>query len=162
MRRGASKNDSLIGTAALAVGLLVCLTAVGCDRRVDADFNYALEREDLERAQQLLDQGADINARFIRAEGFTSLMMAVKKKNNANRVAWLLERGADPDVGNFSGRTALHLAARDGRAEHVRLLLAAGASVNVRDERGDTPLQYAHNAGHKIVERMLRNAGGEY
>ena len=162
MRRGASKNDPLIGMVAVACSLLLCLAAVGCDQRVDIDFNYAFERDDLEWAQQLLDEGADINARLIKAEGLTTLMMAVKKRKNADAAAWLLERGADPDVRNFSGRTALHLAARDGRAEQVKLLLAADASVNLRDERGDTPLQYAHNAGHKIVERMLRSAGGEY
>jgi len=148
--------------AAAVGGLLLCLALAGCDRRIDVDFNHAFEGEELERAQQLLNQGADINARFITAEGFTSLMMAVKKKDNANGVAWLLERGADPDIGNFSGRTALHLAARDGRVKHVELLLTAGAGVNVRDERGDTPLQYAHDAGHQIVERMLRSAAGEY
>jgi len=148
--------------AAVACSLLLCLASVGCDRRVDVDFNYAFERGDLQRSQQLLDEGADINARFINAEGFTTLMMAVKKKENTQATAWLLERGADPDVRNFSGRSALHLAARDGRTEQVKLLLAEGAAVNMRDERGDTPLQYAHNANHKIVERMLRNAGGEY
>jgi len=162
LSRDAFKSDLRVGKAALVGGLLLCLASAACDRRIDVDFNHAFEDEDLERAQQLLDQGADVNARFIDAEGFTSLMMAVKKKDNAGGVAWLLERGADPDIGNFSGRTALHLAARDGRAKHVELLLAAGAGVNVRDERGETPLRYAHDAGHKIVERMLRSSGGEY
>lgn len=146
----------------IAIAVVVLTWLCGCDRRVDVDFNYAFERDDLERAQQLLDQGADIDARLINADGFTALMMAVKKKDNADGVRWLLGRGADPDIENYSGRTALHLAARDGRTEHVELLLAAGAAINVRDERGDTPLQYAHNAGHTIVERMLRSAGGEY
>jgi ankyrin repeat protein len=146
----------------MGCALLLCLSSFGCDRRVDVDFNYAFERDDWKWAQQLLDEGADINARLINAEGFTTLMMAVKKKKNAHASAWLLDRGADPDIQNFSGRTALHLASRDGRPEQVKLLLAADAGVNVRDARGDTPLQYAHNAGHKIVERMLRTAGGGY
>jgi ankyrin repeat protein len=147
---------------AAAFVLLLCLATGRCDRRVDVDFNYAFEHDDLARAQRLLDRGADVNARFINAEGFTTLMMAVKRKDNAEGVAWLLARGADPDLANFKGRTALHLAARDGRAEHVELLLEAGVEVNARDERGETPLQYAHDGGHVALERMLRDAGGTY
>lgn len=38
------------------------------------------------------------------------------------------------------GLTPLHIAARNGHAEVVRLLLAAGASVDAADKYGRTPL----------------------
>jgi ankyrin repeat protein len=46
-----------------------------------------------------------------------------------------LARAMDPD-----GKTALHLAARQGQKEVMELLLAGGADVNARDSHGSTPL----------------------
>jgi hypothetical protein len=53
---------------------------------------------------------------------------------------------------NFSGATPLHCAAqendrgdKDGRIKAIKMLLAAGADVNVRDLRGKKPYQYSMN-----------------
>lgn len=51
-------------------------------------------------------------------------------------VELLLAAGADPDAPNPYGRPPLHLAAHYGYEELVNLLLAAGASVSVRDREG--------------------------
>lgn len=51
---------------------------------------------------------------------------------------------------------ALLQAARGGRAETVRSILAGGrADVNGRDERGDMPLIIAARAGHDDVVQAL-------
>lgn len=59
----------------------------------------------------------------------------------------LSQAGADPYAGeNFEGEdgiTALHCAAIRGRVHIVPILVAAGVSVNVRDEKGNTPLHWA-------------------
>jgi ankyrin repeat protein len=46
----------------------------------------------------------------------------------------------DLDAQDKNGWTALHFAAQEGDAEVVELLIAAGASLNVRDKYGNTPL----------------------
>ena len=148
-------------TALLAILFLV-LAAPACDRRIDVDFNYAFELEDYEEAEALLEQGADINVGFVRSNGYTTLMLAAKTEWNPEGIEWLLAHGAEPDVTSFSGRTALHVAASYGRTKHVQILLAVGANVNARNRRGATPLKLAHRQGHKIVERLIREAGGEY
>jgi len=51
----------------------------------------------------------------------------------------LLEHGAMIDNRGYQGRTALHLAARNGQTEVMRLLLERGADPHVHDEDGDTP-----------------------
>ena len=47
------------------------------------------------------------------------------------------------DARDIDGYTALHFAANFGRTSTVRALVAAGASLNVRDDEGWTPLQKA-------------------
>ncbi len=56
-----------------------------------------------------------------------------------------LSRGVDINAGSkhFKGRTALHDAAISGAISEVNLLLKHGARLDVRDETGDSPLDYA-------------------
>ena len=42
-----------------------------------------------------------------------------------------------------SGKTALHMSAHQGHVDIVRLLLAAGANLELQDEDGDTALHYS-------------------
>ena len=143
-----------------------CLVAVAlfglvaCDRRIDVDFNYAFEQGDYVWGDRLLAQGADVDARFLEAEGFTTLMMAARSEGAVGGVVWLLQRGADPNVASYKGRTALHVAASAGSSEKVRLLLAAGADVGARTKAGETPLAVAREKGHVEVERLILEAGG--
>lgn len=70
--------------------------------------------------------------------------------------------GYDDLVGKQGGMTALHLAARDGRAEEVRLLLEAGADLNARTG-GDqsTPLLISLINGHYDLALEMIEAGAD-
>ncbi|GAB7334095.1 hypothetical protein MBLNU13_g06173t1 [Cladosporium sp. NU13] len=67
----------------------------------------------------------------------------------------LLEAGADVNVQNAWGGTALMLAAISGRDDLVRLLLDAGAIVKGQCHRGHTALSYAAGRGHSTVVGLL-------
>ena len=107
---------------------------------------------DIEGMQGRLEEGADINWRSPRY-GTTALMAAaefVKK----DAVAFLLERGADVNLKDKVGRTALHFACKrspdppePGRVEIIKLLLEHGADRHARTDRGQTPLDYAKESG---------------
>ncbi len=72
----------------------------------------------------------------------------------------LLEKGADPNVRDADGETALMLAIRAGSTELVRLLLDNGADLNTRDNhRGNTALILAVRAGSTEVMRLLLEKG---
>lgn len=53
----------------------------------------------------------------------------------------------------------LLVAARNGNADVVPVLLDHGADVHVRDQRGWTPLAWAVDGRHEAVAAMLRSAG---
>ncbi|KAI9765695.1 MAG: hypothetical protein M1839_005400 [Geoglossum umbratile] len=73
-------------------------------------------------------------------------------------VRLVLQKGADVEAKDESGKTALQAAAEGGNIEVVRVLLAAKAKVNapVYNAPGRTPLQAAAGGGHiEVVEALL-------
>lgn len=109
--------------------------------------------------QFLLDRGAAANAADA-ATGETALHAALCKANRPiydHVVAVLLAHGADPNYPTVAGQptdafmrdvrtrgeTPIHRAAAYGTEAAVRMLIAAGARLDVRDANGDTPLSWA-------------------
>lgn len=58
------------------------------------------------------------------------------------------------------GRTALLIAAAEGHADVVRLLIEAGSDVNALDEEGSSPLSLARSFGFLDVAATIAAAGG--
>lgn len=80
---------------------------------------------DAASVRALLEQGADVNAKF--RYGQTALFKAAEK-GHTEVVKLLLERGADANVKDtFYGATAMTWAVDKGHVEVVRALLARGA-----------------------------------
>jgi ankyrin repeat protein len=52
----------------------------------------------------------------------------------------------------------LHWAAHDGRAENVKLLLANGADVHIRDDDGKIPGDIAAEREHAEIAALLRSS----
>ncbi|KAI9304248.1 hypothetical protein BJ944DRAFT_240720 [Cunninghamella echinulata] len=61
----------------------------------------------------------------------------------------------------YNSWTPLFWAASDGHAECVRILISAGAKVNVKDENGKSALYYAAWEGHMDIVQLLIDAGCE-
>lgn len=72
----------------------------------------------------------------------------------------LLPRGADPMSRDNNGSLPLHLAARRGNDEIVKILLdQSSVHVDVKDGSGKTALHLACSEGHKNVCQILLNFG---
>lgn len=78
-------------------------------------------------------------------------------------VGRLLRVGADPDLPDRDGTTPLYRASVQGRADTVRLLLAAGAGANRESGAGDEglPLCAAVCQEHEDVAELLLRAGAD-
>jgi ankyrin repeat protein len=107
-----------------------------------------------------LDAGADVDAKD-RFDG-TGLIRAAERGNPAI-VARLLETEIELDHVNRLGWTALLEAVilGEGGRPHVRtvrLLVDAGADVDIPDQSGTTALTHARRLGFTAIERILRDA----
>lgn len=91
-----------------------------------------------------------------------SPLLNATKRGDVVAVRSLLEDGADPDVAQGDGLTALHLAAQQGNLEIVQPLIGAGANVEAKTRIGDyTPLHLASGGAHASVVRALIDAGAD-
>lgn len=90
------------------------------------------------------------------SSGRTGLLEAAWN-GNADIAAFLLERGADPNIADRSGYTPLMRAAEGGHDSIAAALLAKGADVNRRGRvRGATALMLAAENGHAdLISRLL-------
>lgn len=59
--------------------------------------------------------------------------------------------GADVNMADNHGASALHLASEEGSTDCVRLLLKAKANVNAKKRNGDTPIMLAAQRGQDKV-----------
>ena len=112
----------------------------------------AIDRGDLARVRALLSNPSLIDAAD--ADGTTPLMHAVLNAD-LDCVRLLLQKGADPNLRNHFGATALMWAVDDsGKVEE---LLKGGAAVNVKSNRGTTPLLAASLiwGNHTVVDKLL-------
>jgi ankyrin repeat protein len=86
-----------------------------------------------------------------------------KDEPNLNLVSDLIVLGANvdwQDEENYNW-TPLHWAAGYGRVEIARMLIDAGADVNVQDEWGKTSLHWAASRGKVEIAQMLIDAGAD-
>src|SRR4051812_34335581 len=95
----------------------------------------AAKKGDLATLRRLIAGGADVNG---------------QARGRENFLGYAVDSG-----------TPLMAAAEAGRVKACRLLLDAGARVNVKNTNGSTPLMHAAAPGHRGVVRLLLEAGAQ-
>lgn len=159
-----NENTPLINAAITGdVSIIQSLLAQGDDPNGTNVLNItplmeAARNGHLQAVQTLLNAHADIN--LPAANGETALMWAVDG-GFKDIVDLLLQHGANPDVQGEFYRTALMSAAKNGFTDIVAALLKAHADPTLQDDSEDgkhTALQYAEQAGHKGIVKLLKKA----
>ena len=123
--------------------------------------------------QQLLEKGANI-INIQNENGLTALMMA-SDEGLSEVVELLLQNGADPNIRDKNGRTAIHyIMILDDREtprpsekmmsdklEILQLLIVKGINVNIKDRNGATALIIASIVGFTEAVKLLLHAGAD-
>jgi ankyrin repeat protein len=106
--------------------------------------------------RQLVGMGANIN-QFYYDGGVTALMHMARLSWNmgSGRMLNLLENGADPDIANVDGNTALILATQNNQKDKVKLLLKHNANANIRNREGKKALDIARDNGRADIIAMF-------
>lgn len=152
---GSRHVATLLSAAALAV---VVATACGPRQEEpapDAAMCDALLRDGaagVPAATRLIEREAAEVDRRIPTEGGATCTMLVAQAGIEDGVRMLLEHGADPDLEDDRGRTALAYAADPAI---VRLLLGAGADPGHRDHDGTSALDLARERGDDEIVALL-------
>lgn len=110
----------------------------------------AIKAERISIVRFLLKRGVDLDA------DIDGLPLHIATQNGVYEIARLLvEHGANIDVVNREGKTALMLAVETGQSRLVKLLLDAGADIDVTDINGLSALRMAKaNYSEDIVELL--------
>ena len=122
-------------------------------------FLKAVRDRDGAKVQEVVDQPGStlINAKDY-GTGEAALHIVVKRRDAA-WLAFLLAKGAKPDIRDNDGNTPLGIAAQLGFVEGVHTLISGGAGVNVANGRGETPLILAVHNRDLVTARYLLAAG---
>ena len=167
-RDGRGRTALLAATHGNHVAVARALIAAGADVNAkdgieDSPYLYAGAEGRIEILKMTLAAGADLKS--TNRYGGTALIPAAHH-GHPEAVKILLATAIDKDHVNKLGWTALLEAVilGDGGPTHteiVRLLVEAGANVNLADREGVTPLQHARRRGFREMVRILEARGAQ-
>ena len=171
---------AIVGRNPMIVKLLISRGAI-IEPYSERFLDYAVSADQVAITILLLNNGADPNkAPRVLDDGFEmsrllkSYGVPPKDINAQNDMGWpplvyacrgdngehptavlvLLLRGADIDVRNYKGKTALHCAAKAGFLTVTDLLIEKGATVDAPDNKGETALFEAIRSTIKDGEKQ--------
>jgi len=168
------KSKNRVAVVAIGVLTLVALCfqyarfaglLTGFSGFLEARLRVAACQGDTKKVERLLWLGINVNA--IDDEGASPLMLVEACKGDVvtsrvELVELLIAKGADVNLRNSEGRTALMYAARNGDTPALNALLKSGASVNITDNGGETALTKAATSScNEETVRALLNAGAD-
>lgn len=120
-------------------------------------LHYAVIHPFEAAVELLIERGANLNMRDHAKHSAPILVAALR--THWGIVSRLLAAGADPDLPDGSGHTALMVASRAGDVGTVKKLLEHGAHAELADGLKNTALSYGVKFGHKGVAMVLRRQG---
>ncbi len=137
------------------------------DIRGETALYLAVVGQKYQLAMMLLENGASLASMVGFGDGDTPIHVLVNKKENIETAAFefiqhCLERYPDMlTIVNAKGNTLLHDAVRFNHREVVLALLAKGASLLVKNNKGQTPMHFIPKSGvmPELIARYLAENG---
>jgi len=119
--------------------------------------HFAVSLGNVEVLEFLLANGIDKNERDI--QGNSALMWVVASNGSEGLMDALVDHGADVNLQNFVGETALYLSCVHGFVDKVEYLLENGANPNIETLDGATALHAAAVQGNVAIIDLLVQYG---
>ncbi|NET91511.1 MAG: ankyrin repeat domain-containing protein [Kamptonema sp. SIO1D9] len=125
------------------------------DLREQTPLSCAIKNNWITGVRILIKAGVNVNQP---AGSESSPLISAVSVNNIEIVEMLLQNGADPDSKMCLG-IPLHEAIKKGRVYISKILLEAGASINLVDDMGCTPLMLAASMNNLHLVKTLIEVG---
>lgn len=151
----------MLRLAALALVLgastkpLMAQMASGSDSEA---FLEAARKADGAKAMELIESRGSTVLNY-RGYGGDAALHIIARRRDGEWLAFMISKGADPNIGDAKGDTPLILVSRIGYMEGARTLLAMGAKVDTANKLGETPLIIAVQQRQPQTVRLLLEAG---
>lgn len=146
----------------LAAALVIGLVPAGAGAQyvsVGIDFLKAVKERDGGKATELLQSnGAAVINYRPEGSGEPALHLLTGRRD-IEWLGFLLGKGANANLQNNKGETALLVAARSGWLEGMNLLLRGGARPDLANRMGETPLIVAVQQRQAAAVKRLLEAG---
>jgi ankyrin repeat protein len=124
------------------------------------DLVQAVKERDGDKANRALSGQSHGIVNSKDGEGNTGLVIAISRSDE-QWTGFLLNQGADPNLGGKGGDTPLIAAARVGFNDAIEWLLGLGAKVNAANRMGETPLIVAVQQRNVPTVRLLLSHGAD-
>lgn len=92
-------------------------------------------------------------------EKYSYRLISAVEENNSKMVAALIEKGADANYKDFSGKVPLRIAIENNNKNMISLLLEKGANIEYKDNKEHTFLQSAVENGNLDMASFLLEKG---
>ena len=145
----------------LMIAALAVTLASGAAAQSRPDSETFLEAIEEQRNNDVIDLVTRKGSAVINSRGYsgaTPLTVAMRKRATLY-VNYLLQNGADPDLADKNGETALMIAARVGFLEGIGAMIAATAAIDATNRQGETALIVAVQNRHVQAVKRLLEAG---
>jgi len=162
-----AESGDLAGVQRVLAGQVDVDAVLYCNSGVETVEDTALHAAagagHVDIVEALIRAGAEAN---IRINDHETPLIHAAMNGWSQTTAALLRGGAKIDLAeSFEGCTALHWASRMGHESTVRVLLDAGADMDVEDKRGATPEEVICaqvSTGHKEYQQMYNGIAAAF
>ena len=115
----------------------------------------------LEEIEECLERGVDIDTRDMRGDtpSLVASQFGIVNKLMADKLMYLLSKGASANVQNNFGYTLAMYESSSGRLAMVKFLFSKNVDINIQNKSGDTALMFASMGGHLDVVEFLISKG---